>query len=150
MAKGRRRGTPSHNLPVVLRRGSSTDRFVGSKIREHRLNLGWTQEVLGRKLGIAPQQVHKYEHGTNRVSAGRLHQLAEALDTPVESFFEGVTTLPVLADQRSQRLRLELSRNFALLSAQQQAAVAQLTRSLVAIGEPVQTQTAIATAYRPT
>ncbi len=35
------------------------------------------------------QQVQKYERGANRVSAGRLYELAQALDTTIPYFFEG-------------------------------------------------------------
>jgi transcriptional regulator with XRE-family HTH domain len=35
------------------------------------------------------QQIQKYERGANRVSAGRLYELAQALDTSIPYFFEG-------------------------------------------------------------
>ncbi len=34
------------------------------------------------------QQLHKYESGTNRIGAGRLHDLARVLDVSVNFFFE--------------------------------------------------------------
>ena len=44
---------------------------------------------LGEPLGITPQQVQKYEIGTNRIGASRLQQFANVLGVPVELFFEG-------------------------------------------------------------
>jgi transcriptional regulator with XRE-family HTH domain len=35
------------------------------------------------------QQIQKYERGANRVSAGRLYELAQALETSIPYFFEG-------------------------------------------------------------
>jgi transcriptional regulator with XRE-family HTH domain len=43
---------------------------------------------LGKKLGIAYKQLHKYENGTSRISAGRLVELANLLDVSPCLFFE--------------------------------------------------------------
>lgn len=77
--------------------GSSTDRRkrsrlldaeVGQSIRLHRKNAKMTLQGLADRLGIAYQQVQKYETGVNRVGAGRLMEIAEILNIPVSSFFE--------------------------------------------------------------
>lgn len=65
------------------------DKYVGSRVRMRRLMLGMSQEKLGDKLGITFQQVQKYEKGTNRVSASRLHAMSDILQVPVPFFFEG-------------------------------------------------------------
>ena len=65
----------------------SIHRRVASRIRERRLRAGMTQQRLAQIIGVAFQQVHKYEHGLSRVSADRLYQIATALDTPVGYFF---------------------------------------------------------------
>ena len=67
----------------------TTDRHVGSRIRLQRTLIGMTQEKLADILGITFQQVQKYEKGTNRVGAGRLLAIANALGVPVSFFFEG-------------------------------------------------------------
>jgi transcriptional regulator with XRE-family HTH domain len=54
-----------------------------------RLMLGLSQSKLADQLGLTFQQVQKYEKGTNRIGAGRLHQLSYILDVPVSFFFEG-------------------------------------------------------------
>ncbi len=66
------------------------DRHVGARIRESRIMLGLTQQQLADLIGVTYQQAHKYERGINRVSAGRLYQIARALSVPVGSFFEGL------------------------------------------------------------
>jgi transcriptional regulator with XRE-family HTH domain len=41
-----------------------------------------TQQQVARLIGVALQQVHKYENGLSRISADRLYQVAAALDRP--------------------------------------------------------------------
>ena len=50
--------------------------------------LSMSQTNLGTALGLTFQQVQKYEKGTNRIGAGRLQQIAHALQVPVSFFFE--------------------------------------------------------------
>ena len=69
---------------------NSHDFEVGQRIRARRMAKGMSQTELGNMLGVTFQQVQKYEKGVNRVGAGRLVRVAEALDVPV-SFFFGAT-----------------------------------------------------------
>ncbi len=66
------------------------DAYVGSRISLRRSAMGLSQTALARQLGISFQQVQKYETGTNRISASRLHRVAMILGTSVESFFPAV------------------------------------------------------------
>ncbi len=52
---------------------------IGQRIRAQRLNRSMSQTELADRLGVTFQQVQKYEKGVNRVGAGRLEQIAEAL-----------------------------------------------------------------------
>ena len=65
------------------------DRHVGARIRMQRLVIGMSQTTLGDKAGITFQQIQKYENGKNRVSASRLHQIANALKVAPDFFFAG-------------------------------------------------------------
>ena len=65
------------------------DKHVGRRLRWRRRELKLSQELLAEKLGVTFQQVQKYERGANRVSAGRLFELAQALNTTIPYFFEG-------------------------------------------------------------
>jgi transcriptional regulator with XRE-family HTH domain len=51
--------------------------------------LHMSQQKLGAAIGLTFQQVQKYEIGTNRMGASRLHQIAAVLNVPVSFFFEG-------------------------------------------------------------
>ena len=62
---------------------------VAQRIRSRRVEMGLTQQEVARRLGVSFQQLQKYEHGKNRISAGRLYQLAAVLDIGIEAFFTG-------------------------------------------------------------
>jgi transcriptional regulator with XRE-family HTH domain len=63
------------------------DIHVGGRLRMRRLAVGLSQERLAKSIGITFQQIQKYERGTNRIVASRLHDLARVLDVPVGYFF---------------------------------------------------------------
>jgi transcriptional regulator with XRE-family HTH domain len=65
------------------------DKYVGRRVRMRRQMLGMSQKTLGDQLGLTFQQVQKYEKGTNRVGASRLHALSNILQVPVPFFFDG-------------------------------------------------------------
>jgi transcriptional regulator with XRE-family HTH domain len=52
--------------------------------------LGMSQYQLARAIGIASQQIQKYEIGANRLSVSRLVEIAEALDVPIAWFFRNI------------------------------------------------------------
>src|SRR5579883_3596877 len=72
------------------KRATATDVAVGLRIREFRKAIGISQTELAEQVGVTFQQVQKYENGTNRVGAGRLTQIANALDVPITAFFDGI------------------------------------------------------------
>lgn len=49
-----------------------------------------SQQELAARLGVTFQQVQKYENGKNRISAGRLYDLAKVLETRIMYFYEGL------------------------------------------------------------
>jgi transcriptional regulator with XRE-family HTH domain len=65
------------------------DEEIAKRVRAMRLQRGLSQSQLSSVLQVTPQQVQKYEKGTDRISAGRLQQIAEVLQAPVAFFYEG-------------------------------------------------------------
>jgi len=95
---------------ATLKRGRSTatvDDHVGGRIRDRRITLGLTQQQLAEMIGVSYQQAHKYERGTNRVSAGRLFEIARALSAPISYFYEGVGEQGPQQITLHQRMQLE-------------------------------------------
>ena len=75
---------------VRKRRAGAEDVEIGRKIRALRLERGLSQSGLAEGIGLTFQQVQKYEKGANRVSAGRLQQIADLLNVPVTFFYGGM------------------------------------------------------------
>ena len=118
--------------PRPSARASAADRHVGARIRERRIMLGLSQQQLAQMIGVTYQQAHKYERGLNRISAGRLYEIAQVLSVPVSWFFEGLEPDGTLAELTPrQRMCLELARNFAAIDNEKhQEALSQMARAL--------------------
>lgn len=129
-------------LPEKLgQRANAADRHVGARIRERRVMMGLSQQQLARMIGVTYQQAHKYERGLNRISAGRLFEIAQVLGVAVSWFFEGLNVAagPQHEVSTRQRMCLELARNFALIDNEKhQEALSQMARALAAQSQAVQ------------
>mgnify|MGYP002399828645 CR=1 FL=1 len=68
----------------------SLDAMIGRRIRVLRALRGLTLAEVASQLGVSSQQLQKYETGVNRVSAGRLYELAELLDCQITDFFQDI------------------------------------------------------------
>jgi len=68
------------------------DLHVGGRIRALRNLKEMSQEELGQALGVSFQQVQKYEKGMNRVSDGRLLQIAASLGCDAAYLLENAPT----------------------------------------------------------
>lgn len=73
---------------------SPIDVSVGARIRGLRELRGLSQPDLATQLGVTYQQFRKYESGENRVSAGRLWEIAKILKTTIVYFYEGIDPVP--------------------------------------------------------
>jgi transcriptional regulator with XRE-family HTH domain len=117
--------------PNKWRSTAAIDDHVGGRIRERRIMLGLTQQQFAEMIGVTYQQAHKYERGINRVSAGRLFEIARALSAPITYFFEGIGEegpRPILPHQRTL---LEITRNIAeIRNEKHREAISQLARAL--------------------
>jgi transcriptional regulator with XRE-family HTH domain len=118
-------------------RALDVDRYVSLRIRQRRIMLGLTQQQMAELIGVTYQQAHKYETGINRISAGRLYQIARALGVDISYFFEDIDPGNGVAAARAQelmpqqRMLLELARNFsAIKSRKHQEAICHLARAL--------------------
>ncbi len=115
---------------MTKKKTKSIDHHVGARIRQRRNVLNLSQQELAKLIGVTFQQAHKYERGINRVSAGRLFDIAQCLGITVDYFFEGLDeTNNRLSD--SQRRSLEIMNHFSLIKDERhQEALSNLARSL--------------------
>jgi transcriptional regulator with XRE-family HTH domain len=127
---------------VGSKRAGPVDAIVGRTIRALRLSKGISQSTLGERLGVSFQQVQKYENGANRVGAGRLAQIASALDVSLESLLRGVEATPrkprdddypmaLLSSGQAVRLARAFSK---ILDARVRLALVSLTEGIAAEG----------------
>jgi transcriptional regulator with XRE-family HTH domain len=118
------------------------DRFVGRRVAERRIALGYNQGDLGRALGLTFQQIQKYEKGSNRISASKLWLISEFFGVDIGYFFEGLTrestegaanaAIPTPnLDFPPTRLTLELAALAPRLSNRQQKLALGLVQELV-------------------
>jgi transcriptional regulator with XRE-family HTH domain len=70
-----------------------------------RIGLGLSSSEFAETIGVSYQQVNKYERGISRISAGRLYEMARAMNTPITYFYEGVDDAN---SRRSARRRRQL------------------------------------------
>lgn len=130
-------------LAVKHRRPHPVDVYVGNRLRLGRKMLNVSQEKLAENLGVTFQQVQKYENGSNRISASRLHEAARILDVPVSFFFPEVDTAEPagngsvegdatsMMDFLSSSEGLELNRSFSRIKdARMRRQVLELIRSI--------------------
>lgn len=108
------------------------DLYIGMRIRERRVRLGMSQAELADAIGVTYQQVRKYEHGINRVSASRLYLIATVLQVSMDYFLEGYEACGrQIAPTSHSRMTLELSENFSKIKDERhKQIVADLARAL--------------------
>lgn len=78
------------------------DTHVGQRLRAIRKLNAMSQTTLGEAIGVTFQQVQKYERATNRISAGKLGQVAELFNVTPNWFFEGLILDDDLKDIRAK------------------------------------------------
>lgn len=83
---------------VRARRADVRDAEVGRRVRSRRLECRLSQTELADRIGVTFQQVQKYEKGVNRIGAGRLQRISEALEVPISFFFGGGTATTTARD----------------------------------------------------
>jgi transcriptional regulator with XRE-family HTH domain len=111
------------------------DIMVGTKIRIFRTDRRMSQSDLAEKIGVAFQQVQKYENGTNRVGASRLSRIAAALGVSVGELFESPEHKP--ADSKSPFRLLVESDSLRVLKAFSRTTDPRLRRAIAQLLESI-------------
>ena len=114
------------------------NKHLGNKLKLRRLALGLTQTKVAKAINVTFQQIQKYETGANRVSASRLWDISEAMDVPVNFFFEGIenevtaagSTDSVPADLMGDKEALDLVRSYYSIPENQRRRLFDLARVL--------------------
>lgn len=83
------------------------DRIVGSNIRALRQSQDITLQALATEIGVSHQQLQKYETSANRLSAGMLPIVAEALGVEVSDLYFNAGNAGLETHDEAARLRKE-------------------------------------------
>lgn len=125
--------TPATLTDTIPDDDAAIDQAVGRRVREFRTLRGLTQTDLATRIGVAFQQLQKYETGKNRISASRLVRMAHALDVPVATLF-GIPGAASNVDdgRRENRRVMHLCALFRRLTDDGQRSILTITETVVA------------------
>ena len=76
----------SRPLARTSRGPGPVDAHIGREIRARRKAAGMSQSDLGAAVGVAYQQIQKYEKVESRISVARLIEIAKALGCKITDF----------------------------------------------------------------
>ncbi len=93
--------------------GDAIDVHVGKRVRERRVQMGMSQKILAKSVGVSFQQIQKNERGTNRIGASRMFELSKVLDVPVSFFFDDLPPQPPIKSAISRKAAAENRAAFA-------------------------------------
>lgn len=65
-----------------------TAQTIARRVRQIRLDLGYTQQAVADRLGVARPRISEIEHGKRKVSSVELVRLATLFSVPMGEFFE--------------------------------------------------------------
>jgi len=126
--------------PKNPRSTADLDQIVGGRVRAKRMQLGMSQELLGNALGLTFQQVQKYEKGANRISVGRLSQIADVLKTDTGFFMKDLSLSNGNGSRSPQEVFMATREGAAIIAAmldlepKMQHAIIDMARSLAEKG----------------
>lgn len=75
---------------------------IGEKIKQYRLENGWTQQELGSKIGISKNAIGNYEKGIRSPKKDTMFDLANAFGISIDDLFP-----PIQKDSSSNTLQIQ-------------------------------------------
>jgi len=109
---------------------------VGEKIKEKRLELGWSQQQLADKMGFKDKtSISKIEKGKTKVDVDQLMQFAIVMNVPVSTFYKDPSprvteTLDLMQGVAAVRL-LTMYELFPRLTDEKQDLIIELMRGML-------------------
>lgn len=112
---------------------SEFDKMIGERIWSRRVELGMSRHHVAAQVDISHQQLQKYEKGVNRITAGRLYDIANVLGEQISYFIRDKEEGEVVPERA--RYAIEISRNASKITDRDtQEAVLILTKVLARNG----------------
>jgi transcriptional regulator with XRE-family HTH domain len=126
-------------MKPVDRKPRVADEVVSENLRRLRTLSGLSQGELGERLGVTTQQIQKYERASNRLSAGAIVQIADALGVEITDLFRGCRGTKTEIDRALSAGQLTVAMEFGKISEPRtRRLVSALIRTLAA--RPVQSE----------
>jgi len=121
---------------MSLRKASPHNAILGRRVRALRHSRGLSRKELADGLGITFQQLQKYEDGTHRITAARLHEISKLLQVPISSWF-GDDTQATRSEpgRRDERELVTSARAIRLLKSFSQIEDANIQNLIVSLCE---------------
>ena len=88
---------------LLTKKKKPIDIIIAKRLKIHIELSGITRVKLAKLLNISVQQFCKYENGKNRISAGSLLLVLEALGCKIQDFFESNEFIDTLVDYESEK-----------------------------------------------
>lgn len=108
---------------------TEVDRQIGARLRARREELGFSLVYVSDALGIAFQQLNKYELGKNRIAASMLMRLADILRADPAHFLYGARAPKPPRQPQEDALAAQLQLAFSRIkSPQERRLVLELAR----------------------
>ena len=106
------------------------DKMVSEKLRQFRILKTMSQAEVASIIGVSIQQVQKYEACKNRISAGRLYNLAKSLKIDVANFFDFGTKYEI-SENSGKYIGIKMLKYFDKLSEKQKKVLLELIKAIV-------------------
>ncbi len=95
---------------------TETEKIIANNLVQRRYELGLSQVKVAKILGITFQQLQKYEQGGNRISAGRLFQLADIYGYTAEDLRPKNLKAKPIYEPEHNMLIITLNKNLVTLN----------------------------------
>jgi transcriptional regulator with XRE-family HTH domain len=114
------------------------DLNIGVRIRLRRVELGMSQQELGKALGLTSQQIQKYENGSNRVPGARFVELCRMLEVD-PNYLLGWQRKPLKVEdmQTNDPINLRMAQAISLLPLKVRASLYALIRGFSEYRQPL-------------
>jgi len=109
------------------------DRAIGARIRQFRNERGMSQEKLAGEIGVAFQQIQKYEKGVNTVPSHRISAFCKALGVTPDELYQ-INTSQAQPSTPLSNYAVRMAIKLDQLEAPQRRIVATLVNSFLDLG----------------
>ena len=91
----------AHILHDLVDSRDKISKHIGNKIRERRIELGYSQPAIAKRINVPLQKIQKYESGVESISANQLFIIANIIGVKMSFFFHELEHTSILQELHS-------------------------------------------------